>query len=478
MNVVDKMILSRIVKDMYMITNDDINEIFVFSVSNGIQFLEFYFEDFECNFFTMNNSRVDSACHDERHGLRLRAQINGECHYFMTSDFTKETIINYLKNLPIKRDSTKNLVQFTMGTETQLYDKIKLQKYKKMNFLDKKNQIMHQSDLAFHYSNLIDNVSINYYDGIKKFRIVNSIGVNVSDFQFYSRISVTSSIKQNNQLVSASAHYYTRNILDTSKDLNLYNPGKIASMRCITKYSASKCPSGKMPVILCNGIGGILIHEACGHLLEADTIENYSSPFSGKIGQFVANQKLTVIDDPTIVNSWGGYKIDDEGYIPHKTVLIKNGILCNYLYDTKSANSLGKKLHYNARCESFRNQIKPRMSNTYIAAGDDSLDDMIKEIQYGLYVTNIDSGNVELDGNFNFSISEAFLIVNGRLSKPVTGATLIGNCSESLKRIDRIASDLKFESAMCTAASGTVPVTVGQPHIRINGLLVGGISHD
>ena len=232
-----------------------------------------------------------------------------------------------------------------------------------------------------------------------------------------------------------------------------------------------------MPVVMGNGFGGVIFHEACGHPLETEAIRKKSSPFTGKLNERIAAECLTAIDDGTIPNSWGSINIDDEGYKPEKTVLIENGILKNYLSDRIGSIEVGVRRTGSARRESYSYAPVSRMRNTYIAAGNSSREDMISSVEEGLYAKKMGGGSVNpATGEFNFSVEEAYMIRKGKIAEPVRGATLIGKGHEILPKISMVGNDLEISAGMCGAASGSIPVTVGQPTIKVDEILVGGRS--
>ena len=237
----------------------------------------------------------------------------------------------------------------------------------------------------------------------------------------------------------------------------------------------ANCPSGKMPVIMDNGFGGVIFHEACGHGLEAAAISKNASVFANKIGQKIASDKLTAVDDGTIAGSWGSINIDDEGVSSQKNVLIENGILKNYMVDRYNGSLIGMKPTGSSRRESYKYVPVSRMTNTYIASGTDKKEDIIADTEYGLYAKYMGGGSVNpASGDFNFAVSEAYIIRNGKICEPVRGATLIGKGAEVLLNIDRISDNLALAEGMCGASSGSVPVCVGQPMLRVQNITVGG----
>lgn len=248
-----------------------------------------------------------------------------------------------------------------------------------------------------------------------------------------------------------------------------------AARLAVEMLSARPAPAGRMPVIMSSQAGGTMIHEACGHGLEADLVHKGLSVYQGKKGAMVASPLVTVIDDPTLGKRYGSYVYDDEGTAARQTVLIEAGRLINYLYDRYTAvndktNSTG-----NGRRESYQHKPIPRMSNTYIAPGQDHPQDIIASTQRGLLVTKMGGGQVNtINGDFVFEVSEAYMIEGGQVTYPVRGATLTGNGPKALQDVDRVGSDLGFSIGVCGKDGQGVPVSDAQPTIRIKELTVGG----
>ncbi|MGB4467352.1 MAG: metalloprotease TldD [Azovibrio sp.] len=246
-----------------------------------------------------------------------------------------------------------------------------------------------------------------------------------------------------------------------------------------TNFRAQPAPAGQMTVVLGSGWPGILLHEAVGHGLEGDFNRKGSSAFSGRLGQRVAAPGVTVMDDGTLPDRRGSLTIDDEGNPGQATVLIEDGILKAYLQDSLNARLMGAPLTGNGRRESFAHLPLPRMTNTYMLAGDKAPEEIIRSVQKGIYAANFGGGQVDItSGKFVFSMSEAYLIEDGKVTTPIKGATLIGNGPDVMTRISMIGNDLKLDPGVgtCGKEGQSVPVGVGQPTLRLEGITVGGTS--
>jgi TldD protein len=247
----------------------------------------------------------------------------------------------------------------------------------------------------------------------------------------------------------------------------------------LINLDARPAPAGEMVVVLGSGWPGILLHEAVGHGLEGDFNRKGSSAFSGKMGQRVAAKGVTVLDDGTIADRRGSLNVDDEGHPSQKNVLIEDGILRGYIQDSMNARLMGVKPTGNGRRESYAHVPMPRMTNTYMTGGDKTPEEIVASIKKGLYATNFGGGQVDItSGKFVFSASQAFWVEDGKIQYPVKGATLVGSGPESLKKVSMIGNDMKLDTGVgtCGKEGQSVPVGVGQPTLRIDGLTVGGTA--
>jgi TldD protein len=243
---------------------------------------------------------------------------------------------------------------------------------------------------------------------------------------------------------------------------------------------ARPAPAGEMPVVINNGWGGVLFHEACGHALEADFVTSGNSIYSGLVGEQVASPLVTAIDDGTIPKRRGSFRFDDEGMPSSRTVLIEDGILKDYIWDLKEARRAGRESTGNGRRESFRHMPMPRMTNTFIGKGSHDPEEIIQSVKRGLYVKQIGGGQADFArGDFVFTVTEGYLIEDSRLTAPVRGATLMGNGPKILKEIDMVGTDFALDLGRGRCGKGQwARVSVGQPTVRVPKLMVGGTDRE
>ncbi len=305
--------------------------------------------------------------------------------------------------------------------------------------------------------------------------VATSEGLWTQDRQIRTRMMVNAVAEVNGETQTGGCRPGARRGMELFETVDPRQVGRKAAQQAVTMAGAGYCPAGVMPVAIGNGFGGVIFHEACGHSLEASSVAYGNSQFCGKLGQKIAHEKLTAIDDGTIPNEWGSINIDDEGTPARRNVLIENGVLKTYMVDKFNGRRMGMASTGSARRQSFHFAPTSRMTNTFIAPGSDKNEDIISSIEYGLYAKEMGGGSVNpVTGEFNFAVNEGYLIRNGKICEPVRGASLVGKGSEVIQKIDMVGGDLLCGQGMCGSSSGSIPTNVGQPLIRISSITVGG----
>ena len=325
------------------------------------------------------------------------------------------------------------------------------------------------------YSDAITQVSGTLMDVDHQILIASSEGLYAQDRQIRTRLNISAVAEINGETQTGGCRPGRRMGLEMFDTIDPKAVGVEAARQAVTMAGAGYCPAGVMPAAIENGFGGVIFHEACGHSLEASAVAYNQSQFTGKLGQKIANEKVTAIDDGTIPNAWGSINIDDEGTPARKNVLIENGILKSYMIDKFNGRRMGMPSTGNARRQSYSYTPTSRMTNTYIAPGSDRNEDIIASIEYGLYAKEMGGGSVNpVTGEFNFAVNEGYLIRNGKICEPVRGASLVGKGSDVIMNIDMVGTDLDMGQGMCGSSSGSIPTNVGQPLIRVSSITVGG----
>ena len=326
------------------------------------------------------------------------------------------------------------------------------------------------------YSDAIKQVTGTFLDVDHNILIATSEGIYARDRQIRTRLMINAVAEANGETQTGSCNPGRRMGMEMFEhEVDARQTGLRAAKQAITMAGADYCPAGVMPVAIGNGFGGVIFHEACGHSLEATSVAYGISEFCGKLGERVACEKVTAIDDGTIPNAWGSINIDDEGTPAQRNILIENGILKTYMIDKFNGRRMGMKSTGNARRQSYAYTPTSRMTNTFFAEGPDNNDDIIASIEYGLFAAAMGGGSVNpVTGEFNFAVNEGYIVRNGKICEPVRGASLVGRGSEVLKNIDMVGKELDLGQGMCGSSSGSIPTNVGQPLIRVSSITVGG----
>lgn len=328
---------------------------------------------------------------------------------------------------------------------------------------------------AFDQDEKIVQVSGTLMSNEKHFVVANSEGLYTGDRQVRTRMAISAVASNGTENQTGSCSPGRSMGIELFDQISPASIGQEAARQALVNLSAVPCPSGKMTVAIENGFGGVIFHEACGHSLEATSVGIGMSQMAGKLGQQIANPKVTAIDDGTIANGWGSCNIDDEGNPMIRRVLIENGILKSYMIDRLGSRRMGMPHTASGRRQNYSFEPTSRMTNTFIDNGPDKNEDIIASMEYGIYAAAMGGGSVNpFTGAFNFSVREGYIVRNGKICEPVRGASLIGTGSEILMNIDMVGQNLDTAQGMCGSASGSVPTDVGQPLIRVSEITVGG----
>jgi TldD protein len=304
--------------------------------------------------------------------------------------------------------------------------------------------------------------------------VVASDGTHARDIRLHQTVGLTVLAADGDHRASLSRRYGTT---DNPNDLRHWDLESSAIDLCASAASmlyADYVEAGQFPVVLANRFGGVIFHEACGHLLETTQVERGTTPFADQVGELIAHPSVTAIDEGSSNEAFGSLAMDDEGMEPQRSVLIENGVLKHFLSDRAGELRTGHRRTGSGRRQSHAFAAASRMRNTYIAAGPHTPEELIGSVDRGLYCKSMGGGSVGPTGQFNFAVEEGYLIEDGQLTRPVKGATLIGEAREVMPRISMCANDLELAAGFCGSVSGSVNVTVGQPHIKVDSITVGG----
>lgn len=328
---------------------------------------------------------------------------------------------------------------------------------------------------AKNYSPEIRQVRGSLTSSRKRVLVANSEGVFGRDERPYIRIYISAVASDGKENQSGSFSPGNSAGFEFIRSLDLKAGGEDAARIAVTMLHAGRCPAGRMPVVMDNGFGGVIFHEACGHSLEATAVAPGNSVFCGKLGQKIANECVCAYDDGTLLSHWGSLSMNDEGEAPQRITLIESGILNSYMIDKLGSRRMGLPSTGSGRRQDYTFAPTSRMTNTYIGCGKDKKEDIIASVPYGLYAAKMGGGSVNpVTGEFNFAVLEGYMLRNGQIAEPVRGATLIGKGAQVLFDIDMVSDNLALGQGMCGSLSGSIPTNVGQPMIRIKDMTVGG----
>ncbi len=459
-----------------MLDKKVISEIIDTMVLGGADFAEVFIENTQSNAIGLLNGVVESSLGGVSQGVGLRCTFGEKVIYSYTNIVTKDNLLKMARNMSfVVKNSNQNItVNPLVDLDLENAHKILIppKVIHKGMALEKLREI---HKFAKEYSDYITETTQGYLDKTQDIIIANSEGLYAEDSRTYTRVTHSSIASEGQEKQTGGFSPGGYKGFELLEELDTYKLSQEASETAVTMLKAGYCKGGKMPVIIDNGFGGVIFHEACGHGLEATSVAKKSSVFTDKLGEQIASTKVTAIDDGTIPNAWGSLNIDDEGHKTQKNVLIKDGILNSYLIDKHNGKKMGMASTGSGRRESYKFAPTSRMSNTYIDKGTDKIDDMFASVEYGLYAKKMGGGSVSpATGEFNFAVREGYMIRNGKIAEPVRGATLIGKGQDVLFDIDMVSDNLKLEEGNCGSISGTIPTTVGQPTLRVKNITVGG----
>ncbi|MBR0464744.1 MAG: TldD/PmbA family protein [Clostridia bacterium] len=446
------------------------------AVATGGDFAEIFYEDTKSSSLTMINDQTENATISRAHGAGIRVYKGFQSVYVHTNDTTEQGLIRAAAQAAsaIGNETVAADIRLTGSIAANIHP-IKIMP---MDVSGQKRACVCHSATASaqSVSSDIRQVRVLLMGKESDITIANPDGLFIGDTRVYTRLSVTALASNGSENQTGSSNPGAMmgfELFDTRVDVD--KAARDAAKTAVTMLNAEPCRGGVMPVVIDNGFGGVIFHEACGHSLEATSVAIGMSEFSGRLGQKIASEKVTAIDDGTIPNEWGSLNIDDEGTPTTRLVLIENGVLKNYMIDRLNGRRMGMPVTGSARRQDYTFAPTSRMRNTFIAAGTDEESEIISTAGDALYAKKMGGGSVNpATGEFNFAVQEGYIIRAGQIDRPVRGATLVGKGSEILLKIDRVGRDMKMAQGMCGSRSGSIPTNVGQPMIRVTDITVGG----
>ena len=465
--------------DQYGLTAQQLEKILGSAVERRADYADIYFESRTAEAFSLEEGIVKKATRSISQGAGVRVLAGEKTGYAHSDEITLETLQIAARTARAVAHDTAQTTVVPLTSTAQQRDLYSLPSPPISVPLTEKVQLLQRIDEeARRYDPRISNVLASIAVEQKDILVLSSEGMMAADTRPLLRLQVTCIASDGTARQQGSYGGGGRVEFDFLFDKDRWKTfTQEAARQAILSLDAVAAPAGTMPVVLGSGWPGILLHEAIGHGLEGDFNRKKVSAFSDRLGQKVASEQCTVVDDGTLPNRRGSLNCDDEGTPTSRTVLIENGILKGYLQDRLSAKLMNMPLTGNGRRESFAHMPMPRMTNTFMLPGDATPEDIIRSVPNGLYAVSFSGGQVDItSGKFVFSASEAYLIEDGKVTRPVKGATLIGNGPDVLTRISMVGNDLQLDEGIgtCSKEGQSVPVGVGLPTVRIDGLTVGG----
>ena len=449
-------------------------------MSPGIDFGDFYFQHSKRENWTFEDGIVKDGAHSIEQGVGVRA-ISGEKTGFAYSDAMDFAAL--LDSAQAARSISGGVESYSRGKRqavqpSALYDGIdpiaQMPAEDKVALLRKVDAFVRAADPR------VLKATVSLAGALDTIMVVRSDGVLAADIRPLVRINVQVIVEQNGRRESGYAGGGGRfDYLELFSGNRPFEIAQEALRQALVNLEAIDAPAGVMPVVLGSGWPGVLLHEAVGHGLEGDFNRKGTSVYSGRIGERVASKGVTIVDDGTLAKRRGSLSVDDEGTPTQYNVLIEDGILRGYMQDTLNARLMGVAPTGNGRLESFAHLPMPRMTNTYMLAGSHAPEEIIASVKKGLYAPNFGGGQVDItSGKFVFTASEAYLIEDGKITRPVKGATLIGNGPETMNQVSMIGNNLALDAGVgiCGKDGQSVPVGVGQPSLKIDRMTVGGTN--
>ncbi|MGZ4676041.1 MAG: TldD/PmbA family protein [Acidimicrobiia bacterium] len=447
------------------------------ALAGGGDFADLFVEDRSTTSATYDDGKVEEVRSGRSRGAGIRVVVGETTGFAHTTDLTAEGLATAAGAAAAAARAGGGATNVAPLRETNVTPASGITLPETVAKARKVEMLQRADEAARSVSDSVTQVTGSYADARRRILVANSDGVLASDDQVRTRLAVTCVASGDTGLQTGSEAPGRTMGFEFFDEHQPEDVARIAAARAVTKLRARPAPTGKLPVVLRRGAGGVLFHEACGHGLEADLVNRDASVFRGRVGQRVAGPGVTLVDDGTFGQDWGRSAIDDEGAAARRNVLIEDGILTDYMWDLVRARRAGRPSSGNGRRETYQHLPMVRMTNTYLTPGTEDPDEIIRQTPYGLYCVALGGGQVNTaTGDFVFGITEAYMIEHGEITEPVRGAQLIGNGPEALMAVDAVGNDFDTWTGMCGKDGQSVPVSSGQPTLRVAELTVGGTA--
>jgi TldD protein len=457
---------------MQLLKSTIANDVIFEGLAQGADFVDVFIERTHNDSMVFKNSRAEDIQSGTIFGVGIRLIYGEQALYGYTNSIDREELLRITKLLGARIGKVGT--PKTLNFEKLQYPIIPTLKDKEVDAKAKLSYLK-QIDERLRKDSKVSQVMLSFTKKKQLIEVYNSEGLFATEERPYIRLFHQLVMKDGELQSEASFGPGAIGGWEFIEKLNVEENCENLIKQATTTLYAAPCPGGKMPVVIDNGFGGVIFHEACGHLLETTAVEKKASVFWDKMGEQIAHTAVTALDDGTVPGAWGSLSIDDEGMATQKTTLVENGILKRFISDRIGEMKTGHKRTGSGRRQSYKFAPASRMRNTYIAAGPHEFSDLITSVPNGIYAKKMGGGSVDPStGQFNFSVQEAYLIEDGKITKPVKGATLIGTGPEIMAKISMVGKNLEMMAGMCGSVSGSIPTTVGQPALKVDEILVGG----
>jgi TldD protein len=450
------------------------------ALANGGDFAEVFAEDRRVASVRYDDGKVEELISGRERGAGIRVVRGDSTGFAHTADLTERGLHDAAAAAAASARGEPGSTKVTALARGASGPAHEIRELPESISKARKAEVLERADHAARAeSDAIRQVSASYADGRRQVLIANSDGLLASDDRVRTRFGVQCvAVGDTGMQTGYEAPGRTVGF-ELFDEIDPEDVARVAAQRALTMLRARPAPRGKLPVVLKRGAGGVLFHEACGHGLEADLVARDASVFRGRVGDVVASPLITLVDDGTYGREWGTFAIDDEGAPAQRNVLIERGVLTDYMWDLVRARKTGRASSGNGRRETYQHLPMVRMTNTFLLEGGDDPDDIIRDTEHGLYCVALGGGQVNTaTGDFVFGITEAYMIEHGEITEPVRAAQLIGNGPETLRLVDAVGSDFDTWAGTCGKDGQGVPVSSGQPTLRVSELTVGGTAGD
>lgn len=461
-------------KEMFGINETLAKEILEVALSTGGDFAEVYMEKTTNEVLRLHSGKLSTANVSKVKGAAIRI-IKGELEVNSSiTDCTYENLLKAAKTLAGSFNDKKH-VEVQPFVEKKVELVVNPKNIRGNDISREVNLLKTASDTIYAYSKEIVQVICNLTKTEKRIFVFASDSTWQTDYRCNTRLSCQAVASDGKEMETGFDSFGRNQGMEMFDDFDVVPFAKQVAHDAVEMLHAEPMQGGEMPVVINNGFGGVILHEACVHGLEATSVAKGMSVFCNKLGQKVASDIVNAVDDGTNLNAWGSINVDDEGTPSKCNVLIENGILKSYLVDKRNSKKMNHPITGSSRRESYKYQTTSRMTNTYFLNGKSTFDEIIKSTEKGLFAEKMGGGSVNpATGEFNFAVQVGYMIENGKITKPVKGATLVGSGKDVLLHIDMIGDNLSCGYGMCGSMSGSVPTIVGQPTIRVSKMTVGG----